>query len=275
MKKKNYLLFWTIALLMYVLIMPLRGMGFQWASVAHSVVFAILTWWALAKFAHKAKFWKVMLPLLAPWLFELVVRLLIGENLFSLPITIMPLWAVVTTALFYRQRKIWLLLLCAVLWLYGVTEGNKQWVEWVQYSDKPVGTVSLADCEVTDGEHTLNLSTIKTEFLVLDVWYSRCGVCLREMPHVEDLRNEYKETGKVEVASLFVTLIDGETATDGQRIMKKLGCDIPVYTINAESPILKKCDIQQYPRVLILDKDKNVIFNGSLEFARRKLSSLL
>jgi len=274
MKKKIFLLLWIIALLLYALIMPLRGVNFQWASVAHSVVFAILTWWALAKFAHKTEFWKVMLPLLAPWLFELVARLIIGENLFSLSVTIMPLWAVVTMALFYRRRNVLLLLLCAVLWLYGVTEGHKQWVEWVQYSDKPVGTVSLADCEVTDGEHTLSLSTIKSEFLVLDVWYSRCGVCLREMPHVEELRNEYKKTGKVEVVSLFVTLIDGETAVDGQRIMKELGCDIPVYTIDAKSPILKKCDIRQYPRVLILDKDKNVIFNGSLEFARRKLSDM-
>ena len=84
MKKKIYLLLWIIALLLYALIMPLRGVNFQWASVAHSVVFAILTWWTLAKFAHKTEFWQVMLPLLAPWLFELVARLIIGENLFSL-----------------------------------------------------------------------------------------------------------------------------------------------------------------------------------------------
>ena len=112
MKKKIYLLLWIIALLLYALIMPLRGVNFQWASVAHSVVFAILTWWALAKFAHKTEFWKVMLPLLAPWLFELVARLIIGENLFSLSVTIMPLWAVVTMALFYRRRNVLLLLLC-------------------------------------------------------------------------------------------------------------------------------------------------------------------
>lgn len=275
MKKKSYLLLWIIALLLYVLIMPLRAVNFQWASVAHSVAFTILTWWALTKYAHKAEFWIVMLPLIAPWLFELVVRLFISDDLFSLSVTVMPLWAVVTTALFYRQRKIWLLLPCAILWLYGVTEGHKQWVEWVKYNNKPVGTVNLADCEVTDGELTFMLSAVKSDYIVLDVWYSKCGVCLREMPNVEALRNEYKDTGKVEVVSLFVKLINGETAADGQRIMKELGCDIPVYTIDAESPILKKCDIQRYPRVLILDKDKNVIFNGSLEFAKRKLIDIL
>ena len=29
-----------------------------------------------------------------------------------------------------------------------------------------------------------------------------------------------------------------------------------------------------YPRLLILDKDRTVIFNGSLEFAKRKLKDL-
>ena len=109
---------------------------------------------------------------------------------------------------------------------------------------------------------------------MLDVWYSRCGVCLKEMPKIEALRNEYKDSKKVEVISLFAALIEGETINDSYRIMKDSGYHVPVYSIGKDSPILKECDIDSYPRILILDKDRKVIFNGSLEFAKRKLKSI-
>ena len=274
MKKKDIILLWTLSLVLWLAIMPLRGYHFQWAMIPHSIAFAILTWWALKRYEPRAGLWRPMIPILAPWLFELVARCFISDNLYSLPITVMPLWAVISMALFYRYRKIWLLLLCAVLWLFGVTEGFKQWFEWVGFGDKPTLTVNLADYEVADSTGSFKLSQIDSEYRVLDVWHSRCGVCLKEMPKIEALRNKYKNSEKVEVISLFVALIEGETINDSYRIMKDLGCHVPVYSIGKDSPILKECDIDSYPRILILDKDRKVIFNGSLEFAKRKLKSI-
>ena len=283
MKKKDYLLLWALSIGIWLAIMPLRGYcvlpnswmdALQVAEIAHSIAFAILTWWALKKFAPKAGIWRVLLPVLAPWLFELPMHL-IGDALWSLPVTLMPLWAVITVALFYRYRKIWLLLLCTVLWLLGVTEGHKQWVEWLRFGNLPTTTVNVANCKVTDGTHTFKLSEIGVDYLVLDVWYSQCGVCYRIMPEVEALRKEYKDNKHVEVASLFAMLVEGETVADGYRIMQDQGLDIPVYAISEDSPILKDCDIQTYPRILILDKNRTVIFNGSLEFAKRKLKEIV
>lgn len=274
MKKKDIIMLWILSLALWLAITPLRGYHFQWGMIPHSIVFAILTWWALKRYEPKSGLWRPLTPMLAPWLFELVVRCFISNNLFSLPITVMPLWAVISTALFYSYRKIWLLLLCAALWLFGVTEGFKQWSEWVTFGDTPMLTVNLADYGVTDSTGTFKLSQIDSEYLVLDVWYSRCGVCFKEMPKVEALRKEYKDSEKIKVVSLFATLIEGETVNDGYRIMKDLGCNVPVYAIGKGSPILKECGIDSYPRILILDKDRKVIFNGSLEFAKRKLKSI-
>ena len=284
MEKKDYLLLWALSIGLWLLIVPLRGYSFlpnewigclQFAEIIHSIAFAILTWWALKKYVPKAGMWRILLPFLAPWLFELALRFILSAALFSLPTSLMPLWAVITVALFYRYRKIWLLLLCSTLWLLGVTEGHKQWMEWFKFGNMPTTTVNLADCEVTDSTHAFKLSEIDADYLVLDVWYSQCGVCYREMPKVEELRNEYKDNKNVEVVSLFAMLIKGENIDDGISIMQDQGLDIPVYAISEDSPILKDCDIQKYPRVLILDKNRNVIFNGSLEFAKRKLSKLI
>lgn len=185
----------------------------------------------------------------------------------------MPVWAVITIALFYRYRKTWFLLVSGALLLFGLTEGQKQWYEWIRFGDKPVLTVNLADCEVSDSTHTFRLSEVKSDYLVLDVCYSACGVCINQMPDVQALHDEYKGSN-IEVVSLFACLLKGETVSDGYRIVNERGCDIPVYTIYKDSPILKRCEIDKYPRVLILDKNRTVIFNGSLEFAKRKLKKL-
>ena len=273
MNKKNHLLLWLLSLVIWGFLMPIRAYSFYWAAIAHSIAFAILTYWALYKYAPKAGFWRPLIPMLAPWMFELASRCFLSGSLFSLPATVLPLWAVITVALFYRYRKIWILLVLGVLCLFGLTEGQKQWYEWVRFGDKPVFTVNLADCEVSDSTHTFRLSEVGADYLVLDVWYSACGACINQMPDVQALRDEYKGSN-IEVVSLFACLLKGETISDGYRIVNERGCDIPVYAIDKDCPILTRCEISKYPRVLILNKERVVIFNGSLDFARRKLKEI-
>lgn len=274
MKKKVFLILWVLAIGLWLLIMPLRGYHFLWAITAHSIAFAILTWWALKKYEPKAGFWPTLIPMLAPWLFELGMRCFIENSLFSLPITVMPIWAVVTVSLFYRYRKVWLLVVCLAIFFYGTTRGREQWAEWILYGNCPVSTVNLADCEVSDSIHTFRLSDVDAEYIVLDVWSSRCGACIKQMPEIQALYDEYKDSEKIKVVSLFTCLLKGETISEGYRILNRKGYDFPVYAIEKDNPILTSCNIMAYPRLLILDKDRTVIFNGSLEFAKRKLKDL-
>ena len=274
MNKKNTILLWLLSLAIWGILVPIRAYGIYWATIAHSIAFAILSWWALNQFAPKAGFWRPLIPILAPWLFELALRCFLSDSLSSLPATVLPLWAVVTVALFYRYRNKWLLLAFGILFLYGIAEGQKQWYEWIHFGDKPVLTVNLADYEVSDSTHTFRLSEVDSEYLVLDVWYSACGACIKQMPEVQALRDEYNGS-KIEVVSLFACLMKGETVSDGYRIVNGRGCNLPVYAIEKDSPILTRCEIDNYPRVLILNKERMVIFNGSLDFAKRKIKEIV
>ena len=274
MNKKKSCLLWVLALTLWLLIMPLRGYDFFWATIAHSFAFIILTWWALKKYAPTAGLWRPLIPMLAPWIFELLSRCFMAGTMFSLPVTVLPLWAVITIALFYRYRKVWLLLLCAALLLYGLIDGQKQWHEWARFGNNPVLTVNLADCEVTDSTHTFRLSDVDAEYVVMDVWHSGCGVCINQMPEIQALYDKYKVNSKIKVVSLFACLRKGETIIDGLRIVKDRECNFPVYAIGKDSPILTRCEINKYPRILILDENRTVVFNGSLEFAKRKLETL-
>lgn len=47
-------------------------------------------------------------------------------------------------------------------------------------------------------------------------------------------------------------------------IMKERNCYFPLFAVEEkDNPILTRCEISCYPHVLILDKKRTVIFNGS------------
>ena len=285
MKKKDYFKLWLLSFATWGCLIPLRGyyVGLYGATIILTIAFALLTWWAMKKYAPKAGFWRVLIPLLAPWLFvELAFRLLefifiredFYSSLFSMPTSVMPPFAVITIAIFYRYRKKWLFAILGALCVFGITEGHKQWVEWVVFGDYPTLSVNLADCEVTDSTHTFKLSDVESEYLVLDVWSSGCGYCIRQLPEIQELHDEYKGSN-IEVVSLFACYRKGETFNDGYEIMKERNCYFPLFAVEEkDNPILTRCEISRYPRVLILDKKRTVIFSGSLEFVKRKLKSL-
>lgn len=274
MNKKTFLLLLALSLLAYWLIVPVRGYRFSVAESLHSLAFFVLTFWALWKYASKVGAKKVMLPLLLPWVPELMLRVFDRSTDLSLSGTVLPLLAMGIAMLLYYYRKVWLLLLSLALWLLLATEVKSRYVEWVAYGDMLQTNVQLSSYTVTDSVGALRLSDIQGDYLVLDVWSSTCGVCRREMPNVQALRDAYCNDDRVEVASLFVFTNENETVHDGHRIMRQLGCDIPVYGIAQSSGLLEDCGIESFPRVLILNAKRELVFNGGLEFAERKLKSL-
>ncbi len=197
-----------------------------------------------------------------PWLADFGLRIYTPETtLRSLPLTALPLQAILAAVIIYYNRKIWLILLLAAAFLYSVTEGQNQWYEWANYGMNKARPASLATAEVFTGGQSVALSDMNEEYLVF------------ALPEVQALHGQYKDNPKVQVASLFVCYKD-ETIETALNIVKKRGCDLPVYAVDKSSVILAECGITAYPRVLILDKNRNVVFNGSLAFAKRKLKSL-
>ena len=91
----------------------------------------------------------------------------------------------------------------------------------------------------------------------------------------QTLHDKYKDNERVEISTMMVFVRQGETVEQGYEILERQGCNMPVYGIDQKSQLLKDCRIEAFPRVLILDKNRNVIFNGSRQFAERKLKELI
>lgn len=273
-KKKTYLLLFILGLLAYVAFMPVRGYDVKLAAGLQCAAFFALTLWALWKYNSRLNPWTIVFMIALPWLPEFGFRIYTPETtLWSLPLTALPMQAILAAFIIHSNRKIWLVLLLVAALLYSVTEGQNQWYEWAKYGKNHTKPINLATAEVISDEMTVALEDMNEEYLVFDVWSSTCGSCINALPDVQALHDQYKDNPKVEIASLFVCYND-ETIETALEIVKKRGCDLPVYAIDKSSVILTECGITAYPRVLILDENRNIIFNGSLKFAMRKLKSL-
>lgn len=123
MNKKTFWLLFALSMLAYWLITPVRGYRFSAAESLHSLAFFVLTFWALWKYAPKVGAKKVMIPLLLPWIPEvLILRVFDRSADLSLSATVLPMFAIGMALLLYYYRKVWLLLLGLALWLLLATE---------------------------------------------------------------------------------------------------------------------------------------------------------
>ena len=85
--------------------------------------------------------------------------------------------------------------------------------------------------------------------------------------------NKYKkEKNEVFLTSVFVKY-DDEQFSDGQKILADYNCTFPMVSVSGNDSILKYLNIQGFPEIIILDENKEVIFKGSLERAKKKLAT--
>lgn len=85
--------------------------------------------------------------------------------------------------------------------------------------------------------------------------------------------NKYKkEKNEVFLTSVFVKYGDEQFA-DGQKILADYNCTFPMVSVSGNDSILKYLNIQGFPEIIILDENKEVIFKGSLERAKKKLAT--
>ena len=92
---------------------------------------------------------------------------------------------------------------------------------------------------------------------------------------LQQLYDYYWSRNDVLVASVFVRYRADEDLETGKDIIRKKGYTSPVYAVHRNSSLMSHADIRGFPTVLILDRNKTVIFKGSPDRAVEKMKALL
>lgn len=123
-------------------------------------------------------------------------------------------------------------------------------------------------------DEAFKLADIKTNFIILDFWYSSCYPCIKGIPSVNRLFRNYKDKG---VAVYGVNMVDDEVKSKA-RLDKFFKNNLMEYApIMVDPAMAPEIGIRAYPTLLVLDKDYQIVYmeDGFSEELYEKVAAFL
>lgn len=123
-----------------------------------------------------------------------------------------------------------------------------------------------------DGKN-VSLSDFKGKVVIVDVWATWCQPCLKEVPHMKKLEEEFH--GRKDIVFLAVS-VDKES--DKAKWEKMIAAEkLPGLHLfaNGFSEIAKSYDISSIPRFMVFDKKGNIVSTNSPRPSDPKLKEMI
>ncbi|MEL1134425.1 TlpA disulfide reductase family protein [Desulfitobacterium sp. THU1] len=115
----------------------------------------------------------------------------------------------------------------------------------------------------TDG-NTYKLSDFQGKPVVLNFWASWCPPCREEMPHFNEVYQDYKQ----DVVFLMVDLVDGQRETEetGSKFVQKQGYDFPIY-LDKNQQAAAVYGVSTIPTTMFIDAEGYILtgYQGPLK----------
>ncbi|MFP9112646.1 TlpA family protein disulfide reductase [Flavobacterium sp. RHBU_3] len=147
-----------------------------------------------------------------------------------------------------------------------VKADNKYWNNYFKEDDKnrkKLRHSSVNDFVMTDIQgNQYTTESLRGKVIILDFWFTTCAPCIKEMPELNKIREEF---GTDEVAYFGITFSEKEKV---EKLLKNVKYD---YTIVADSKELcDKFGIMFYPTTLVIDKKGKIVYTGEFMGMKEK-----
>lgn len=128
----------------------------------------------------------------------------------------------------------------------------------------------VLDFAVINNDKTItNLSSLKGKVIYIDIWATWCGPCLAEMPHLEELKEKYKENSDLAIVSLSV---DDNDEVWLRNLDKRNPGGIQW---RVDRPKLADYDVETIPRYILIDKNFNIAEMNAPGASDKKIADLI
>ncbi|MFZ4457217.1 MAG: TlpA family protein disulfide reductase [Bacteroidales bacterium] len=223
----------------------------------------------------------LLLVLLGCFAVQLPIRIYsFSDTLISLPDFLFHLLGIIVGALFYKLKSTarWVLLIMSLIFAsLFVYKGFEMWVHHLNFGnftgkiEKQIVPRNI--CFEDSLHHKISLSDLRGKVVVLDFWFSKCGVCFQEFPNFQRVYDTYKSNPNVYIASVnFFQVFDSEEEI--YRLISQPGYTFPVLICN-EKKWIDELGIKAYPTIIIIDQQGNMVFRGSNQMVELYLENLL
>lgn len=282
-KKKLFVRLFAYSFLLEVSISPIRGyVSFMACTAVGFILFIILTYYLLTKYFQKVSAEKILIVVLAGlFVLDLPHFFDFKSTLISLPDAFFHLFGVLVGYLLFKIKSYykWIVLVIAsIACIFTVARGYGLWINKLNYG---TFTGEIKEEKITkeaifkdSRDSSIYMNNLKGKVVLLDFWYSRCGVCFKKFPEVQKEYNKYKVNPKVRFYSVNSFYKEFDKDSDAFRIIKERGYSFPVL-ICKDKALLKELKITGYPTVLIINQKGRLVFRGDINCADKKIEDLL
>lgn len=122
---------------------------------------------------------------------------------------------------------------------------------------------------VDDNGNKFNLKDIESEYILIDFWATWCLPCIKQLPELDSLSKRYP-TLKLQIIGVNVdrNYADFKEAYSG---LSKNWIQI----FDDKSKIRRFLDVNSFPTIILLDKDRNIVVNSTGSLDKLKISELM
>jgi len=120
-------------------------------------------------------------------------------------------------------------------------------------------------------KQNVRLAELRGQVVMLNFWATWCNPCRVEIPHLQDLYNQYKDIG----FTVIGVNIDNNK-TKANRMARNLGAKFPILFDNTQT-VSKLYSIKAMPFTLLIDRDGRIreIFYGYKPGYEKKYSNAI
>jgi thiol-disulfide isomerase/thioredoxin len=236
MVKKNrrfYIIIALIFLLAFIVISPLRGdfiqigalYGFNLSSLIGYFLYFILACIFLFKYGKTRKPSNIFIAMLiGASLVELPIRIIdFHATLFTLPDFLIHIFGVATGYLAFISRQVFryvLLIVCFPVAIWLSIEGNDMWRQnwnFHTFTGRIEDSKTYNSLLYTSQGDSVFLREYKNRYVLLDFWFTHCGVCYKKFPEVQKLYDKYKDDTRIALFAVHnfstdtIMILDHET----------------------------------------------------------------
>lgn len=161
-----------------------------------------------------------------------------------------------------QKESIWLLLLAIPIFAIIGLVGFPNWFSYYQNRNSHVDEFFPKLKLVNEKNVGITLSDNK--ILVLDLWSTNCGVCLKKFPGFENIYSKYRENPDIDFYAVNIPIGTKHDFQETKEFFESLNYNFKtLYSIEHDSIVSKKIGFHGYPQLIIV-KEGKIRYIGSL-----------
>ena len=152
------------------------------------------------------------------------------------------------------------------------------WSFWIHYRnfDTFTGKVSYnlpAKFEAFDKQRNLIANNnFQNKLVLLDFWYSGCGVCFEKFPQLQAVYEKYRNDSSVMIFAVNKP-IEEDKPNQAFEMIREEGHSFPV-VVTKDEDLAEKFGVKGYPTTFVINRNGQIVYKGDIEGAVKMVAEL-